>query len=181
VCRNGTPREYADKGGIQPRNEERNQREVPGSEMAGGQNMSGGYQRREGFPTNDGPPSERRVWRPGMVMVGRCYPCGVEEFINQEQLQTQHSERHGDEYCCHHYRKEAVDETRLAAHYTRTRHRWSPGILGDELLEFEGGKRSSKVCSGRDDDYEIDMVLRSLGETKFNGAKDSSRRLSCSG
>ena len=93
--------------------------------------------RREGFPANDRPPLERRVWRPGMVLVGKCYPCGVEEFVNQEQLQTHHSERHGDKYCCHHYWKEFVDETRLTAHYMRTRHSWSPEILDNELTEFE--------------------------------------------
>ena len=46
-----------------------------------------------------------------------------------------------------------------------------------EKMERERNVKSTFTTKGsRDDDYDIDMVLKSLGETKVNGAKKKSKK-----
>jgi len=50
-------------------------------------------------------------------------------------------------------------------------------FLTKEKMERERNVKSTFTTKGsRDDDYDIDMVLKSLGETKVNGAKKKSKK-----
>lgn len=50
-------------------------------------------------------------------------------------------------------------------------------FLSKEKMERERNVKSTFTTKGsRDDDYDIDMVLKSLGETKVNGAKKKSKK-----
>ena len=50
-------------------------------------------------------------------------------------------------------------------------------FLTKEKMEKERNVKSTFTTKGsRDDDYDIDMVLKSLGETKVNGAKKKSKK-----
>ena len=49
--------------------------------------------------------------------------------------------------------------------------------LSKEKMERERNVKSTFTTKGsRDDDYDIDMVLKNLGETKVNGAKKKSKK-----
>ena len=48
---------------------------------------------------------------------------------------------------------------------------WRPGVTtADDKYDFHRESTLSEVCSGHDNDYEIDLGLKSLGETKVRGA-----------
>ena len=50
-------------------------------------------------------------------------------------------------------------------------------FLTKEKMERERNVKSTFTTKGsRDDDYDIDMVLKSLGETKVNGAKKKNKK-----
>ena len=50
-------------------------------------------------------------------------------------------------------------------------------FLSKEKMERERNVKSTFTTKGsRDDDYDIDMVLKNLGETKVNGAKKKSKK-----
>ena len=47
---------------------------------------------------------------------------------------------------------------------------WRPGTTADDKYGFHRESTLSGVCSGRDNDYEINLGLKSLGETMVGGA-----------